>query len=354
MKNKILITFLLSLNIFNYSNGCTTFVINDNKGNIAFGRNFDFPIGLGHIQINYKNMQKNSFIRPPETPLTWTSKYGSITFNQAGREFPYGGINEKGLVIEQMWLQEAHYPKLDERYGMSELQWIQYQLDNSASVQEVIDSDSMIRISIFATSSLHFLISDANGNSATVEYIDGKMLIHQKDNLPFKVLTNNTYQDLISYKNNQDIKRQKNDKVWTNSSNDRFMKTIELIKNTPESVDLIDYSYLILDSVSQSNSTQWSIVYDIKNLRVYYKSSSNHTTQEIDLSTIDFSCKNKMLFIPISETYSSTESLKELSYNDNFSLMNKVVEGIEFLRNNVPKEAVEASARYAESIICKE
>jgi choloylglycine hydrolase len=26
----------------------------------------------------------------------WTSRYGSITFNQYGREFPSGGINEKG------------------------------------------------------------------------------------------------------------------------------------------------------------------------------------------------------------------------------------------------------------------
>jgi choloylglycine hydrolase len=30
--------------------------------------------------------------------ISWISKYGSITFNQYGREFPTGGMNEKGLV----------------------------------------------------------------------------------------------------------------------------------------------------------------------------------------------------------------------------------------------------------------
>jgi Penicillin V acylase and related amidases len=52
-------------------------------------------------------------IQPPEKPIEWISKYGSITFNQSGREFPHGGINEKGLVIEQMWLDEAAYPEMD-------------------------------------------------------------------------------------------------------------------------------------------------------------------------------------------------------------------------------------------------
>lgn len=35
-----------------------------------------------------------------------TSKYGSITFNQYRKEFPIGGMNEKGLVIEALWLNE--------------------------------------------------------------------------------------------------------------------------------------------------------------------------------------------------------------------------------------------------------
>ena len=34
------------------------------------------------------------------TPASWVSKYGSVTFNQYGRELPTGGMNEAGLVVE--------------------------------------------------------------------------------------------------------------------------------------------------------------------------------------------------------------------------------------------------------------
>ena len=46
---------------------------------------------------------------------TWTAQYGSITFNQYGRELPTGGINEAGLVVESMALSEARYPEPDHR-----------------------------------------------------------------------------------------------------------------------------------------------------------------------------------------------------------------------------------------------
>ena len=152
---KKIITTILFILIADAVIACTTFSFSDKKGNIVFGRNFDFPVGVGHIEINKRNLRKTAFIRAPEKPLEWISKYGSITFNQIGKEFPYGGMNEAGLVIEQMWLQETAYPQLDERYSLSELQWIQYQLDNSKSVKDVINSDNLVRISFTSVSPLH-------------------------------------------------------------------------------------------------------------------------------------------------------------------------------------------------------
>jgi choloylglycine hydrolase len=49
---------------------------------------------------------------PGEKPLTWVATYGSVSFNQNGRELPCGGINEAGLVIEQMMHEspKSRYP----------------------------------------------------------------------------------------------------------------------------------------------------------------------------------------------------------------------------------------------------
>ncbi|MEA1897655.1 MAG: linear amide C-N hydrolase, partial [Bacteroidota bacterium] len=260
MKKTIsIIAFTLFANVIF---ACTTFSFSDKNGNIVFGRNYDFPIGVGHIHINKRNMRKTAFIRPPEKPLEWISKYGSITFNQNGKEFPYGGMNEAGLVIEQMWLQETVYPQLDERYGLSELQWIQYQLDISESVKDVINSDSLVRISFTSMSPLHFLVSDAEGNVATIEYIDGKMIVHRDSNLPYPVLANCSYEHSLNYKVSIDKKENKQFNDWTLNSSGRFAKAVSLIEKYTDDKSIVDYSFEILYSVAKKNGTQWTNVYD--------------------------------------------------------------------------------------------
>lgn len=352
MKPKITLTFLLVFIFISHGFGCTTFVLKDANGNITFGRNFDFPIADGHIHINYRNMLKTSFIRPPEKPLTWTSKYGSITFNQAGKEFPYGGMNEAGLVIEQMWLQEAQYPEADARFGLNELQWIQYQLDNAGTVQEVIDSDSTLRISYMATSFLHFLVSDKQGNVATIEYIDGKMLVHRGTNLPYPALANCEYQHSLDYQASLNTSAVNDFNEWTKNSSGRFVKVTELMNEYDNTSNIIDYSFRILDSVHQVNNTQWSIVYDIRNLKIHYKSSLHPSAQRIDFNDIDFSCRSKQLYRPIDAGMDENQAFRELTFEANLALMEHVVNGVEFLRNTVPKEYLQASANYYNTLVC--
>ena len=246
---------------------CTTFTLRDKHGNIVFGRNFDFPAGAGHVCINKRNMKKTAFVRPPEKSMVWISKYGSITFTQSGKEFPYGGMNEAGLVVEQMWLQESKYPEMDDRYGLSELQWIQYQLDNAKTVQEVIDSDKVIRVSFTSTAPLHFLVTDAAGDVATIEYIDGKLACHHGDDLPYPVLANCTYETSMKYKSHLDNKTEESFAEWTLNSSGRFSKAASMIENYKEDVDIIDYAFDIMDNVAQGPATQWSIAYDIKKMK---------------------------------------------------------------------------------------
>ena len=73
---------------------------------------------------------------PQEKPASWVSRYGSVTFNQYGREFPNGGMNEAGLVVELMWLDDTTYPATDGRPALDCLEWIQYQLDTAATLSD--------------------------------------------------------------------------------------------------------------------------------------------------------------------------------------------------------------------------
>src|SRR5262245_53683429 len=140
---------------------CTTFCLRDGS-HVVFGRNYDFGIGDGLVIVNKRNVEKTSAMG--DHPARWTSRYGSVTFNQFGREFPTGGINEKGLVVELMMLHGSRYPDADARPTVGVLEWIQYQLDNRATVAELLAAGDDIRIQ--GETPLHYLVADPTGAAA--------------------------------------------------------------------------------------------------------------------------------------------------------------------------------------------
>jgi len=351
IRNCLLITLILLSKGFE-GEACTTFCFKDSI-NLIFGRNFDFSTGFGHVILNKRNVIKTATIQPPEKPIEWISKYGSISFNQMGREFPYGGINEKGLVIEQMWLDETVYPEMDERFGLSELQWIQYQLDNSATVGDVIASDSIVRISKLSVAPLHFLVCDENGNIATIEYLNGKMIYHTNATLPLTVLANDSYSKSTDYVKSFIDFGGIDSIPNTTRSLDRFARVASMIKHY-NNQDAIDYSFKILDAVSQGNATHWSIVYDIKNSTVYFKTLQNKTVRKFSVPDFDFSCQSKSLFIDVEENMTNGKlDFDEYSYQSNRELIENVCNNVEFL-GSMPAEIREYTAKYPETTKCNE
>jgi len=273
---KIIAIFLLSQSIVGVC--CTTFVIKS-KSNLVFGRNLDWVSANGLIVVNQRNQQKQSIVFPPSKPIAWTSKYGSITFNQFGKEFPFGGINEKGLVIEVM-LAPAQYPQEDHRKALNELQWVQYQLDNSSNIDEVIAHDHTIRIQKISQN-LHFLVTDQHGNSAVIEFIKGEMVVYKDKKLLFPVLENDNYQSSLQ--------------KYENKEPTRFTKATKKVNNYSESmnVSVIDYSFGILQDVALDGS--WSIVYDLRNMKIHFTTKGYRKRKTIHLKNFDYSCNNSPL-----------------------------------------------------------
>ena len=74
-------------------------------------------------------------------------------------------MNEAGLAVELMWLQGSIHPSPDQRPAVGVLEWIQYQLDRSATVADVLASDSAVRIA--GRTPLHYLVADRSGRAAT-------------------------------------------------------------------------------------------------------------------------------------------------------------------------------------------
>ena len=263
---------------------CTTFFINKN-GQMIFGRNYDWVTDAGMICTNLKGLSKTSLQTENGESISWISKHGSITFNQYGKEFPTGGMNEKGLVVELMWLDETTYPPADSRPAIGVLQWIQYQLDNCTTIEEVIATDKQLRISATGTTPLHYLVADANGKAATIEFLEGKMVVHKGNDLTVPVLTNNIY--------DESVKAYENSSANGNNSLERFSEACSMIQKLNAGTinkPITDYAFDILRDVAQGDFTKWSIVYDITNKRIQFKTNRFKQVKTVSFSAFDFNC----------------------------------------------------------------
>jgi penicillin V acylase-like amidase (Ntn superfamily) len=271
--------------------GCSTFLLRDGT-QLLYGRNFDFFMNGGYVMTNQRNVAKAALLGRSQNPARWTSRYGSVTFNQVSKEYPYGGMNEAGLVVEIMWLQEAKYPAADDRAAVQELQWVQYQLDNCASVDEVLASDSTIRIAA-SGQPIHFFVVDRGGNAATIEFLDGKSVVHTGADLVVSALTNDTYDKSLDYLALHEGFGGDKKIMSTYESLDRFATVAAMLEDrrAVRRGKAVRRAFDILDAVAQGKGTVWSVVYDMKRMQIRFKSVVNKDVRTIRMNEFDFDCK---------------------------------------------------------------
>ena len=286
---------------------CTTFCFEDG-GTLVFGRNYDWNIGDGLVIVNKSGVRKTAMV--DVGAATWTSKYGSTTFNQYGREFPTGGMNERGLVVELMWLDVATYPGTDGRGVLPTLQWIQYQLDNAATVDDVIASDRSVRIATRAPAKIHFLVADADGHVAAVEFLMGTMVVHRGDHMPYPVLANDTYDASAEYAKKVGPRAGK----APVASLDRFARAASYRPNASTPDAAVKNAFALLDDVAQVDHTQWSIVYDVRARRIFFRTRTSTDVRWIDFSALSFACDTPVKMLDVNAPLSGDVGPKLVLY----------------------------------------
>jgi penicillin V acylase-like amidase (Ntn superfamily) len=276
---------------------CTTFVLQGGD-RIYFGRNLDWFWEDGLVLVNPRNVKKTAFVAPEHAAAKWTSKYGSVTFNQMGREMPFGGMNEKGLVVETMWLSDTQYPAGDARPEINMLQWVQFQLDNCSNVAEVIASDKLIRLEKMPIRArIHYLVCDAQGDCATVEFLQGAISVHRGEDLPFHALANDDYEPSATYLRAHPAREGVAEPPIENESLARFCRAaarVSAFKPAKRIFLDVDYAFSTLDQV-RDDRTLWQIVYDVSGRRINYRTRSNSQRRSVDLKAFDFACNRPTL-----------------------------------------------------------
>ena len=290
---------------------CTRVVYQGNKDMVITGRTMDWKEDTrSNIWIFPRGTERNGEVG--KDPMRWKSKYGSVV-TAAYDICSTDGMNEKGLVANLLWLAESSYPQWNgEKPALSIAAWVQYMLDNFATVNEAVSeiekntfdvvSDMMPDGTRMAT--LHLSISDATGDNAIFEYIDGKLNIHH--NRSYQVMTNSPVFD-------QQLAL---DDYWktiggttflpgTNRAADRFVRAsfyINAIPKTEDTRTALASVFSVIRNTSvpfgistpdQPNisSTRWRTVSDQKDKVYYYESTLYPNVFWVDFKDVDFSEK---------------------------------------------------------------
>ncbi|KGA33351.1 choloylglycine hydrolase [Pectobacterium brasiliense] len=308
---------------------CTRFVYKDLQ-------NPDYPITARSMDWA-DDTETNLWIFPRELKrsgaagphsLEWTSKYGSVIAS-AFDSNPYmasttDGVNEKGLAANVLWLAESEYPKAAptaKKPGLSIAAWAQYVLDNFATVDEAVKALQEEKFTLVTKdlphqdrkATLHLSLSDSSGDSAIIEYIDGKQVIHH--NKDYQVMTNSpTFDQQLTLNAYWDQIGGNVMLPGTNRAADRFVRASFYVKNVApnklipgvaekskiekDKADLatafsiirnasVPYGYS-LPNMPNISSTRWRTVIDHKSLQYFFESAVSPNIFWVDLKKIDF------------------------------------------------------------------
>jgi|GEM_PF-305947 len=281
---------------------CSTFKLQKGEG-LVYGHNLNQgDIGVpGMIFINKRGTFKlgttwsELATREQSRPSShsWVSRYGSVTFNAIGRDLADGGMNEVGLYIWEM-NEDGDYPRNDSLPRLYELNWMQYILDNYSTVDEAIRCAHEIEVE---GPGKHFFVGDASGDCAAVAFIDSQVVVNRGHNMPVPGLFNTPYARELEV-----LKYYKGfGGLYEPDLGDlrvpRFVKTAVMVRDYDPAQNIVDYGFAMLDSLKVYDVPEWSIIFDVRDRRVYFKTRVNPEIKTFSMNEVDFSNNGPVLIL---------------------------------------------------------
>lgn len=288
---------------------CTRLVYLGANGQVVTARSMDWRFEMPtNLWIFPRGMARSGEGGP--NSLKWKSKFGSVVAS-AYEVSTSDGMNEAGLVANVLWLTESEYPKLDSgKPGLSIAAWAQYVLDNFATVRDavaVLETDPFTIVTDNVPgqkllTTLHLSLSDATGDSAIIEYINGRPVIHH--DRKYQVMTNSPiFEQQLAL---NEYWKEIGGTVMlpgTNRAADRFARASFYVDAIPKDEDpdrAVASVFSVIRNVSvpfgistpdQPNisSTRWRTVADHQRKLYFFESVLTPNIFWVDLKGIDFS-----------------------------------------------------------------
>ncbi|HEY41736.1 MAG TPA: linear amide C-N hydrolase [Dehalococcoidia bacterium] len=163
---------------------CSCFSAFDLPGQAIFGRNYDWRSGFPVLLLFTYPSNGYASVSMMDMSLLGS---GSDQHKFLGAPYiPVDGMNECGLAVALMAVDKAQPPNDPNKVDVNVLTAIRLMLDKAQSVDEAL---SLLGEYNIPSIMQHYLIADASGNSAVVEFVDGEMKVICNKH-PWQVSTN--------------------------------------------------------------------------------------------------------------------------------------------------------------------
>lgn len=244
--------------------GCSTLSVKNADGRNLFGRNFDWNTcnaliissrpDNGYASVSTVNMD---FIQAGGLDI---SRLPDTAQAIIGLYAPLDGMNEKGLAVSVNMIEDSDTIAQDtEKPDITTTTAIRLLLDQAADVEEALELLSQYDFHASMGMMVHLALSDAEGNSVVVEYVNNEMIVTETP------VVTNFY-----------LSEGEKNGIGTSQSHERF----DILSHALEEQDSMTETDVrdALDSVSKDNfgefeSTEWSIVMnqETKELTYYHR-----------------------------------------------------------------------------------
>lgn len=228
---------------------CSCFSARTAEGHVLVGRNFDWYnrptlILFTHSSKGYDSasMVDISYLGFGTAPPGWVDRLRLLD----APYIPFDGLNEVGLAVGMMAVPQAQPSQDPHKVTIDSLTVIRLLLDRARSVDEAVDLLQGYNITWGNGPPLHYLIADAHGDSAVIEFVSGQMNI-VRNQQPWQLATN----FVLSGKSPEKARSL----CW------RYARIQETLEATSGRISEAQ-AMALLDGVSQP-LTVWSVVYGL-------------------------------------------------------------------------------------------
>ena len=317
---------------------CTGITVKPKDGSIIFARTLEFAVDLQSNIIVVPRGKEYVGTAPGDKPgLRWKTQYGTVGTNAFDLPVTVDGLNEKGLFVGLFYFPSfAKYQEVKaEDFGKALAPWElgSFLLGTCSDVKEAVAAAKSVRVGEVVQKDMgfvppvHFIVTDATGNSVVLEPIGGELKVHAN---PLGVMSNSPTFDwhmtnlsnfvTMTVKNvekidlaGKEIKGLGQGSGMLGLPGDftppsRFVRAVAFSKSAvpvEKAKDGVLQAFHILNQFDipkgaargiehgkeVSDYTLWTSAADLKNLRYYFRTFDNSRIRMVDMKAVDLDAK---------------------------------------------------------------